>query len=148
MPNRKAIEELAQRTGAPFTWGSVVIINGFTGVVVEAKGKYVGVIFKEDATETVKFFHPDDENITYLRVIDPGKIREWWIKHPDGTWDDIDNLNIVCASTYMKARYKGWKKFDDVECVSRADLLLMLARRKHSSDDREKWKGNSHGHGK
>jgi hypothetical protein len=139
MPNRKAIEELAQRTGAPFTWGSIVEIDGFTGVVVEAKGKYIGVIFKEDAAEVVKFFHPHDPKIIYRRVIDPGKLREWWVKHPSGTWDDIENLTIVCASTYMKARYKGWKKFDDSECVTREDLLLSRARRKYSSDDRRRW---------
>jgi hypothetical protein len=140
MPNRKAIEELANRTGAPFTWGSIVDIDGFQGIIVEARGKYVGIILKEDDTEIVKFFHPCDPKIQYYRVIDPGKIREWWVKHPSGSWGDIDNLNIVCASTYMKARYKGWKKFNDAECVTREDLLLIRARRKYSSDDRARWK--------
>lgn len=138
MPNRKAIDELSIKTGAPFTWGSLVEIDGFQGIVVEAKGKYVGVIFKEDDTETVKFFHPD--SIKFYRVIDPGRIKEWWVKHPLYEWDDIDNLIIVCASTQMKARYKGWKWADAAGVVTRDDLLLMRERRKFSSDDREKWK--------
>jgi hypothetical protein len=143
MPNRKAIETLADSSGAVFTWGSQVEMDGFMGTVVEAKGSYVGVIFDDDDMEIVRFFHPNDPQLKYYRVIRGGRIKEWWVKHPQKTWEDLENLTIVCASTYMKARYKGWLIFNDAGVVSREDLLLMRTRRKYSHDDRERWREKS-----